>query len=195
MPEVSDPNAGPPEPTDADLIEEILDGRLGAYDELMSRYQKLVYKAAYGFGGNHDDALDLCQIVFLKAFRKLSGFAGRSSFKTWLMRVAYNEGVSWLRSNRRHEHGHQPLESTHAELPATASDADQETRQLRKEQEKILLRGLGRINRRYRTALVLRYLHGLSVREVASALECSEGTAKNVLFRGVRSLRKQVASA
>ncbi|MDH3744844.1 MAG: RNA polymerase sigma factor [Acidobacteriota bacterium] len=182
-------------PTDSELIEEILGGRLDAYDELMGRYERHVYKTSWGFGGSHENAMDLSQAVFLKAYRRLGSFEGRSGFKTWLMKIAYNEGVSWLRSNRRHVQGRESFEGDFGKLAAAPSTPDQEMQQLQKEQQRILLGGLGRLSRRYRTALVLRYLHGLSVREVASVLECSEGTAKNVLFRGVRNLRKEVVRA
>jgi RNA polymerase sigma-70 factor (ECF subfamily) len=179
-------------PTDQELIEQTLEGRLEAYDQLMSRYQALIYKTAYGFGKSRENALDLSQSIFLKAYRKLGAFGGRSQFKTWLLRLAYNEGVNWLRANRRHREGHELLESAHLSLDKVSTAPEQEKNHLRTERQRLLLRGLERLNKRYRKALVLRYFHGLSVREVAGVLECTEGTAKNVLFRGVRSLRKEL---
>ena len=176
--------------SDQDLISETLGGHLGAYDQLMERYQRLVYKLAYGYTRSHESALDLTQTVFLKVYRRIGSFRGKCQFKTWLMRIVCNEGVSWVRANRRHLEGREALDLLE-ELPE--GGADQEDQQVRREYRDRLLGGLSRLGDRYRTALELRYFHELSVREVASVLGCSEGTAKNVLFRGVRRLREQVA--
>ena len=127
-----------------------------------------------------------------KAYAKLASFRGRSSFKTWLTRLAYNEGVSWLRANRRHAEGRRPLDDA---LPLAETGEGQEAKLLESEKRKTLLRGLEQLSGRYRTALVLRYFHGLPVREIAAVLGCSEGTAKNALFRGVRRLRSRLAES
>jgi RNA polymerase sigma-70 factor (ECF subfamily) len=178
--------------SDQDLIADALGGRMEAYDELMERYQRFVYKLAYGYTKSHEGALDLTQTIFLRVYRKLHSFRNRSHFKTWLVRVACNEGVSWVRANRRHREGREALD----ELEAVLEDAaDQEEEQVRREHRARLLGGLSSLGDRYRTALELRYFHELSIREVASVLGCSEGTAKNVLFRGVRRLRQQVAQS
>jgi RNA polymerase sigma-70 factor (ECF subfamily) len=176
--------------TDESLIADTVHGDLEAYDELMQRYQRLVYKVAYRYADSHEGALDLTQTIFLKVFRKLSSFRGRSQFKTWLLRVAANEGVSWVRANRRHIIGR---ESLRAISSWSSSDLDPEDRLALGERRQRLLDGLTQLGQRYRTALVLRYFHGFSIREVASVLGCSEGTAKNLLFRGVRRLREQLA--
>lgn len=180
----------PEEPTDAELIEATLTGEEEAFDALMLRYQRFVYKLAYGFGRSHENALDLSQLVFLKVYRKLGLFRADSSFRTWLAKVVYNEGLNWLRANRRHIEG---LEA----LPQGLSSPDpgQDDELLRSERTQMVLQGLTRLNRRYRAAVELRYFHGMAIGEIAQVLNCSEGVAKNALFRGVRTLRSRLSGA
>lgn len=178
------------EPTDADLIEAIQAGRKDAFDALMKRYERFVYKLAYGFGRSHENALDLSQTVFLKVYRKLDLYRGDSSFKTWLAKVVYNEGVTWQRSNRRHVEGRQEMEHAAPSRPAPQDDD-----LLRTQRRTLVLQGLAGLNRRYRAAIELRYFHGMGLSEIADVLGCSEGVAKNALFRGVRTLRDRLAGA
>ena len=74
--------------TDLDLIEATLAGREEAFDDLMKRYERFVYKLAFGFGRSHENALDLSQTVFLKVYGRLSSFRGEASFRTWLRGTA-----------------------------------------------------------------------------------------------------------
>ena len=176
--------------TDQDLIDETLAGTLGSYDVLMKRYEQLVYKVAYGFGKERESALDITQNSFVKAYHGLGTFRRNSNFKTWLARIAYHEGVNWTRKNRRHLRGRQPLED---EIGLAAAGADPEDDALRQERKAQILEGLQHLSERHRLALTLRYFQGMPVREVAEILQCSEGTAKNILFRGVRRLKQAVA--
>lgn len=180
----------PENASDTELIGAALAGSEESFDRLMERYQRFVYKLAYGFGRNHDNALDLTQTIFLKVYTKLALFRGQSSFRTWLAKVAYHEGVSWQRANRRHAEGHEEL----VELTDTKR-ASQDDEVLKNERRQMVLGGLARLNRRYRTAVELRYFHDMGPREIAAVLGCSEGVAKNALFRGVRSLKSQLADA
>ena len=176
--------------TDQELIDEVLGGALEAYDALMKRYERLVFKVAYGFGKDQESALDITQNVFIRAYNGLGSFRRDSNFKTWVARIAYNEGINWLRQNRRHVQGRQPLE---AGGPLATSGADQEAELLRRERKGEILRGMQQLNEKYRLAVTLRYFQGMPIREVAEVLECSEGTAKSILFRSVRQLREAIA--
>ena len=173
--------------TDAELIDAILAGRLEAYDELMRRYERLVFKVAYGYGGSRDNAFDITQTVFLQAYRHLGSFRRESSFKTWLLRITYNESSNWNRRHRRHQ-GHTAIELETEILSPGSQEADT----LHSERLTLLQAGLGALNARYRLALELRYFQELPIREIADVLGCSEGVAKNILFRGVRRLRSEL---
>ena len=175
---------------DRQLVEAILDGDMSAFDALMQRYERLVYRVAFSFSHERETALDVTQNVFLKVFRKLGSFRLEASFKTWLLRIAYNESINWARSQRRHVEGRQDLEPIEISL---SSAPVQENALLDRERWRIVLDRIDRLNPRYRLALFLRYFNGLSVREVAEVLDCTEGVAKNVLFRSVRRLREELA--
>ena len=176
------------------VISAVLAGDHNAFDSLMSRYERLVFKVAYGITREHDDALDVAQVAFLKAFRSLDSFRGGASCKSWIARIAYNEGLNWLRRHRRHRSGRQDVEVVDelglAEQPPRANkEGEPEAALLEQERDALLRRGIDQLKPRYRMAMILRYQEELSVREVAEALSCTEGNAKSLLFRGVRMLR------
>ena len=175
------------ESTDEHLIAAALDGREEAFDELMQRHQRFVYRLAYGFGRSHENALDLSQIIFLKVYRKLALFGGRASFRTWLAKVAYHEGVNWQKAQRRHLEGHEELLEV-----ADRKVRGQDETLLAKERGQVVLGALIHLNRRHRTAVELRYFHDMTLREIASVLGCTEAVAKNAVFRGVRTLRSRL---
>jgi RNA polymerase sigma-70 factor (ECF subfamily) len=176
-------------PSDESIVEDVLGGRLDAFDELMKRYERIVFKVAWGFSRDRQDALDITQQVFLKAYKSLRAFRRDANLKTWLMRIAYNESVSWLRQSGRAVDRHELLEDEHAQ-PGT-----QEQQLLAREQEAMVERELGKLNDRYRLAINLRYRQGLPIEEIAAVLQCSEGTTKSMLFRGVRALRQALGAA
>lgn len=176
-------------PTDESLVEEALGGRLGAFDELMVRYQRMVFKVAHGFTRNRQDALDVTQQVFLKAYRSLASFRRDANFRTWIMRIAYNEGVSWVRANGR------PLAGDDALREVAQPGGTQEQLLLARERDALLEKELDKLNDRYRLAITLRYRQGLPIEEIAAVMQCSEGTTKSMLFRGVRALREALGAA
>jgi RNA polymerase sigma-70 factor (ECF subfamily) len=182
-----------PQPSDDELVAAARRGENAAFDALMRRHERLVYQVVAGFGrGRHDreEALDLCQTVFLKAFRSLGAFRGESSFRTWLLRIAHHEGL-----NRERTHGRRPagveLDEAGAE-PALVAPPEQESALLERERSGRLARALAGLQGRYRTAIVLRYRDGFAIREIAQVLAVSENLTKNILFRGVRQLRRAV---
>jgi len=167
------------------LIRNTLSGAIDSFDELMHRYERLVFKIAYSFGGNREDALDITQTVFLKAYNNLSTFRTDSSFKTWLLRITYNEGINWTRSWKNRADIHRDVDDELLLLHAS-----QESDLIDKERRQMIRLGLDSLNGRYRTAILLRYVHDMPIREIARVLQCSEVMTKNILFRGVRSLRR-----
>jgi len=177
--------------TDATLIQRSLAGDTSAFDALMSRYQGLVFTVARNCTRDREEALDVCQDAVLKAFRRLGSLREGASFKYWIARIAHNEGINWVRRNRRR------AEAVDAEglerRPAAAPS--QEAQLLSAETGSHLAATLGRLNRRYRLAMSLRYVEGLSIAEIAAVLRCSEGVVKSMLFRSVRRLRQELAES
>ncbi|MCM2270465.1 MAG: RNA polymerase sigma factor [Thermoanaerobaculia bacterium] len=179
------------EPSDDELVAAARGGDGEAFDLLMRRYERLVYRVASGFVPGREAALDLTQGAFLKAFRSLDGFRGEASFKTWLLRIAYHEGINESKRTARHAARDGALDEA-AEAPVPA---EQEERLLAGERRGALARALGALHHRYRAAVLLRYREGLSIRDIAAALDCSETMTKNLLFRGVRQLRRALVEA
>jgi RNA polymerase sigma-70 factor (ECF subfamily) len=182
--------APPPEASDERLIAAVRAGDLTAYDDLMRRYERLVYKVAYGFTGGREAALDVVQAVFLKAWRNLDRFDGRAAWKTWLVRIALNEGLDWKRRFRRRD---APLDALDAIAERPAAGIGPEGAALAAEDRDRLRRGLDTLHPRHRQAVVLRYFEGQPVRDIAATLGCSEVTARNILFRSLRRLRTALA--
>jgi len=174
-------------PTDEELIEATLAGDLAAFDTLMQRYERLVFRIGYGFAEAREGALDIVQGSFLKALRNLTTFQATSSFKTWLVRIALNEGQDYRRRHRRRDALHEPLDLVAARA---GPGPDPESSLLRHEEGERLRRGLAALNPRQSLAVKLRYFHELSVPEIAASLSCSQVTARNILFRGLRRLRE-----
>lgn len=175
--------------SDQELVERTLGGELEAFDELMKRYERLVYKVAYGFVGDAESALDVSQTVFLKAYKALAGFRKEANVKTWLMRITYNESINWVRRPGSQSRLHEPLEDAVAELTA---DASQEDEMVRRETRERIDGAMARLNERYRLAVVLRYFQGLGIAEISDVLGCSEGVTKNILFRSVKAMRESM---
>lgn len=177
------------ERSDDELIAVARQGEPEAFDHLMRRYERLVYRVVAGAVGEREDALDLTQAVFLKAFRSVDTFRGESSFKTWLLRIAYHEAANHQRSATRRGVAVE-LEAGAGELTAPP---EQEEALLRREGRGRLEQALAALHCRYRTAILLRYQDGLAIRDIAAVLSVSETMTKNLLFRGVRQLRRAVA--
>ena len=173
--------------SDQVLIGEILNGKSGSFDMLMQRYEKMVFKVAYYYTHDEDQALDVSQEVFLKAYRHLNRFRGESQLKTWLTRIAVNESQNWVKKHRRHLPTDDILQFADRETGDT-----QEDEMLASENRVQLLRSLYQLNTRYRLAVILRYFENYSIREIAATMKCSEGVVKNMLFRSLQKLKKNL---
>ena len=178
------------ETVDEILIEKTLAGSLECFDVLMQRYQKDVFAVARGYTRSVDDTLDICQDVFLKAYRKLDTFAGRSSFKTWLVTIANREALNWLRTRSR-KAPRNVVELENVQLP---SGNDQEADLLKTERRQIVVDSLQVLNQRGRLAVILRYFRDMPIGQIAVVLGCSEGVTRNLLFRSVRKMREAVTA-
>ena len=173
--------------TDSELIDQILGGKLEAFDELMRRYERLVFKVAYGFTGSRESALDVSQTVFMNAYRALATFRKEANVKTWLMRIAFNESANWKRSYA-HRAG-ETLEGLDEELVSEPS----QMRELEEQERKHLIdAALGELNERHRLAVVLRYMQGYSTKEIARLLGAPLGTVLARLHRGRKLFEREL---
>src|SRR5262249_8922761 len=144
---------------DGALVSLTLKGDGGGYEVLVRRYQKLVYNVLYEMVRNHESAADLTQETFLKAFRGLSRFRPDAPFKPWLLRIATNTGLNWMRDSKRDDSLDEMLEDNPAAEPAGGQDVEAEV--CRRLSQAQLSEALAQLPARYRHVFVLRYQHDL----------------------------------
>jgi RNA polymerase sigma-70 factor (ECF subfamily) len=173
---------------DQELIRETLAGSGAAYELLMRRYERLVYRVSYGYVHDRDDALDVTQDVFVRAYERLDSFRGAGSFKGWLMVLTHRVNLNWRRTNRRDADRE---ELTTANAPAVGARQEQDL--LRREEAELVLRELEVLNPRQVLAVTLRYFERMPVKEIAEVLDCSVASTKNILFRSLERLRRNLA--
>ena len=159
-------------------------GEREAFDLLVERHQRDVYRLCYRYLGNHEDANDMAQEAFLKAYRGLGSFRGDSAFSTWLYRIAVNACLNFRAARK-------PAE----ELPETLPDrrAPASERLLEEEKHKRVRAAVSRLPEKQRATLILKVYHDLTHEEVAKILGSTVGTVKANLFHALGNLRKLVA--
>lgn len=179
--------------SDARLIERVRAGNIAAFDELVNKYKQRIYAIVYNMTSNREDAADLTQDCFIKAFRSLDRFKGRSHFFTWLYRIAVNATLSHLKRNRYrrffsfenlHEDGISP------DLAEALSSKMQTERpvMLGELQEK-LNEALQSLSPKHRTVVVLFEIEGLSHEEISEIVQTSVGTVRSRLHYAKRQLQ------
>jgi len=170
--------------SDEALVDEIHSGSTLAFGLLMKRYEKLVFRIAFDHAKNPDCALDITQNVFLKAHQKLDSYSGTGLFKAWLLRIAYNESITWF---RQHKNERVTEELTQGNAPVLYAVQVDEV--ARKESRSIILSELKKLSSKQRLAVSLRYFEDFSLREIAAVIDCTEGAVKSILFRSLEKLR------
>ncbi len=186
--------ACPPVPSDDELLGRFAAGQSAALDELFRRYRQAAFRVAYRLLGNEADALDAVQEGFVKALTHLAGFQGRSSFKTWLLRVVSNAALDLGRQRGRREA--LSLEAAQAGEPTDASlqTTDESGRGLERADLRVLLeRALATLSEAQRQTFVLYADAGLSYREVAEVMGTSIGTVMSRLYYARQKLRAYLA--
>lgn len=161
-------------------------GEREAFDGLVERYQRDVYRLCYRYVNNHHDANDMAQEVFLKAYKAIGRFRGDSAFSTWLYRIAVNTCLNF-RAARKPE----ALQLSD-ELPARALRADEAL--ARAERSGRVREAVTRLPEKQRATMILKIYHDLSHEEVAQILGTTVGTVKANLFHAMGNLRKLVGA-
>ncbi len=172
--------------TDQELIGEIRAGSAVAFEQLMGRYERLVYSIAFGFTGEREAALDVSQNVFLRVHSKLATYKDQGNFKSWIARVAMNESSNWRRAQRRHR-----ASELDEQWPADPGRS-QEDRLWEREAWQLVNQSLTRLKPQHQLAVVLRYFEAMPVREIANILGSTEGVVKSILFRSLQKIRVEV---
>ena len=191
---------GPSRADNTILVRDAQQGNTAAFEELVRQYDRAVLRLALRLTGSQEEAQDIYQEAFLRAYKNLRRFRFECSFYTWLYRIVANLCLDHLRAKQlRDRHvttrvspegeEQDPLEGV-ADERATASP---ERAALGGELRKHIMRALERLSPRERVVFELKHYHGLRLRTVASMLDTTEGTIKNTLFRATHKLRMDLA--
>lgn len=184
-----------PEAASADwaLVQQCISGDEEACTRLVTDHQRMVYQLALHLLGDPQEALDVSQEVFLRVFRTLSQFRGRSTLRTWIYRIVVNQASNRLRWwRRRHRAQQVPLEehaAVHGELPESRNFAMPDRVLQQREAAGHVWQALNGLPFDQRAVIVLREIDGLSYEEIGSALGIAVGTVKSRLARARSSLR------
>ena len=170
---------------DRAAIEACLSGDVSAFDDLVVRHQKAVHRVCYRFTGNTEDAADLTQEVFVKAYRSLSKFRGTSAFSTWVYRIAVNACLSFKasRKNRTEE-----IDDENQDVVAEGPNAE-ETLEAKMNAD-VMRAALETLPEKQRLTVIMKVLEERTHAEVADLLGSNVGTVKANLFFAIRNLRK-----
>lgn len=177
---------------DRELVAAAKAGDRQAFGKLVERYQRRVYSLTYGIVRQREDAWDVAQEAFVKAYRNLSRFEGNSAFYTWLYRIAYNLSIDTLREKARREtvdvqEGRVLEEALVKSGRKPHSNPDEMA--ARRELSTVLQRAMNKLSEKHRAIIVLREIEGLSYEEMAEVLGISKGTVMSRLFHARQNLQ------
>ena len=180
-----------------ELVRRAQRGDLEAYDELIKRYQERIYATVYHMTSNHEDANDLAQDAFIKAFQALKSFKGGSTFYTWLYRIAVNKTINFLkqRKNRLHMSLNDVDFNTenNPDLVALISDKTPRREAGLKELSEKLNEALLKLSEQHRLVMVLHDVQGQSHEEIAEIMNCNIGTVRSRLFYARQQMQAWMA--
>ncbi|HUL51458.1 MAG TPA: sigma-70 family RNA polymerase sigma factor [Candidatus Nitrosotalea sp.] len=168
------------------LVHRARNGDLEAYDELVRIYQERIYSAVYHMTANHDDANDLAQDTFIKAYQALKSFKGDSSFFTWVYRIAVNKTINFLKQRRNRMHmslNDLDFNAEHdADLVALISERTPRREVGLSELQEKLNAAMLKLSDIHRLVITLHDVQGLSHEEIGKIMDCNTGTVRSRLF-------------
>ncbi|HUF62629.1 MAG TPA: sigma-70 family RNA polymerase sigma factor [Verrucomicrobiales bacterium] len=181
------------EPDDASLVSRSREGDLTAFDALVTRYRRRIYSIIHQMVRNEADAWDLSQDAFIKAWNALSRFEERSSFYTWLYRIAHNVTYDWLRRNRIRPEAEfdDSLQTTADPAAATVPSAPQgpDESLAQSETGQRIREAIAQLSPAHRETILLKEVEGCQYKEIAERMDCSIGTVMSRLFYARKKLQ------
>ncbi|MGI5979714.1 MAG: RNA polymerase sigma factor [Oscillospiraceae bacterium] len=181
---------------EARLVARVREGDGDAFEKLVLENQKKVYNLALRMVGNEDDAFDMSQEAFIKAYNSILCFRGDCRFSVWLYRLTTNVCLDFLRAQGRRSHASLSYgddEDEEKELEIPDERFSPETELERKELREAVNRGMMKLPQEYRAILLLREIDGLSYEEIGQTLDLEEGTVKSRIFRARKKLCRILA--
>jgi RNA polymerase sigma-70 factor (ECF subfamily) len=181
---------------DEALVARAQRGQAAAFDVLVDRYKQRLYTTVYHMTANHDDANDLVQETFIKAYRNLSRFKGQSSFYTWIYRIAINLTLNFLKRHRRRTNRHTSLDDVDAAIERDpdyvvlmATDTPHREAGLHELQHR-LNEALQELSEPHRAVVTMHDIQGMTHPDIARVMRCSEGTVRSRLFYARQQLQR-----
>ena len=180
--------------TDEELVARATAGDLESFNQLVSRWERPIYALAYRTLGREEDARDVVQEAFLRAYRGLKGFKGQAKFSSWLYRITLNLCRDWIRKERRAPivqvpEGTDPVDLADAQASPTESGEELVSR---REMSRAVSKAMAELPEEQRTAILLKEYHGLTFQEIADMLQCPLSTVKTRLYQGLSVLRRRL---
>jgi RNA polymerase sigma factor (sigma-70 family) len=191
-PRVAPPPAADPQ-EEQRLVRRAKTGEMDAYDALVRRYQERIYATIYHMTANHEDANDLAQETFIKAFQALKSFKGDSSFFTWVYRIAVNKTINFLKQRKNKAHmslNDLDVNAEHdADLVALISDKTPRREVSLIELQEKLNVAMQKLSEIHRLVVTLHDVQGLSHEEISKIMDCNTGTVRSRLFYARQQLQ------
>jgi len=179
--------------TDEELVARTVAGDADSFNQLVLRWERPIYALAYRVIGRDEDARDVCQETFLRAFRALPGFKGQAKFSSWLYRITLNLCRDWIRRQRRTPVVSAPEGVDIVELASAQGPAESiEDLVARKQLSRTVGEAMRFLPEEQRTAIILKEYHGLTFQEIADLQGCPLSTVKTRLYQGLSVLRRQL---
>lgn len=181
--------------TDEELVARSKTGDTESFNQLVKRWERPIYALAYRTLGREEDARDVTQETFLRAFRALSGFKGDAKFSSWLYRIALNLCRDWMRKERRAPLVSVPEGVEVEELAAERGPVESvEDLAARSEMGREVAKAMAYLPPEQRQAIILKEYHGLTFQEIADLMHCPLSTVKTRVYQGLSTLRKQLGA-
>ena len=179
--------------TDQELVALAAVGDAESFNELIKRWERQIFALAYRVIGREEDARDVCQETFLRAFRALPKFKGEAQFSSWIYRIALNLCRDWIRKQRRAPVMQAPDGVDISDLAAERGPVESiEDLVGRRQLSATVADEMARLPEAQRTAIVLKEYHGMTFQEIAELQECPLSTVKTRLYQGLSVLRRRL---